>query len=360
MSEPRRELRIAAIGGDGIGPEVVGVTLPLVAAAAALEGVELVVTELDWGGERLLRTGEAMPADAVETVRAHDAVLLGAVGHADVPPDVSVWTLVLPLRKALDLYVNLRPIRAWAGVRTPISSADGADFVIVRENTEGEYSGMGGSVHKDTPDEIATDVAIHSRRAIERVARYALGLARERSQLLSLVTKSNVSRHGYALWDAVVFDLAAREFADVEIEKVYVDAMAARMIQHPRSLGVLLCSNLFGDILSDLGAPIAGGLGMAPSANISPESGCGVYEPVHGSAPDIAGRGIANPMACILSAALLLRDCGLGSAALALETAVGVAVQSDAGATPDLGGAASTQSAADAVRDALDADVRVA
>jgi tartrate dehydrogenase/decarboxylase/D-malate dehydrogenase len=349
-------LRVAAIGGDGIGPEVVAATLPVLAAAATLEGVKLSVTELDWGGERLLRTGEAMPGDAVETLRAHDAVLLGAVGHAEVPPHVSVWTLVLPLRKALDLYVNLRPVRCWPGVDTPIGSAEGTDFVIVRENTEGEYSGIGGRVHEGTPDEVATDVAVHSRRAIERVARYALELARERQQRLSLVTKSNVSRHGYGLWDEAVFAMAGREFADLEIEKVYVDAMAARMIQRPTSLGVLLCSNLFGDILSDLGAPIAGGLGMAPSANISPTSdGPGLFEPVHGSAPDIAGKGIANPMACILSAALLLRTSGLRNAAAALEHAVGVAVREDETSTPDIGGRASTESAAQGVRTALEA-----
>ena len=355
-SDRPRRLRIAAIGGDGIGPEVIHASLPAIADALAGDGGTLEVTHLDWGGERLLRTGQAMPDDSVDVIRAHDAVLLGAVGHPGLAPDVSVWTLVLPLRKSLDLYVNLRPIRSWPGVISPVRGAEGVDMVVVRENTEGEYAGVGGRVHRDSPSEVATDVAVHSRRAITRVARHAFGLARARGQRLTLVTKSNVSRHGYALWDEVVFELGADEFPDVELEKSYVDAMAARVIERPRSLGVLVCSNLFGDILSDGAAPLAGGLGMAPSANLCPGSDTpGVFEPVHGSAPDIAGKGIANPMACLLSGAMLLRETGFGAAADALETAVGEAVQVDEGRTPDIGGSATTGAAGEAVRTALGA-----
>jgi tartrate dehydrogenase/decarboxylase / D-malate dehydrogenase len=283
-------------------------------------------------------------------------VLLGAVGHPELAPDVSVWSLVLPLRKALDLYVNERPIRAWAGIPPAVrgEGATATDLVVVRENTEGEYAGIGGRVHQGTPAELATDVAVHSRRAIERVARHAFGLARARGERLTLVTKSNVSRHGYALWDEVVEELGAAEFPDVEREKGYIDAMVARLIERPESLGVLLASNLFGDIISDGAAPLAGGLGMAPSANIAPGSPVpGLFEPVHGSAPDIAGRGIANPIACILSGAMLLRDAGLSGAADALESAVGDAVRVESGRTPDIGGRASTESAADAVAQAL-------
>src|SRR6185312_10478539 len=280
-------------------------------------------------------------------------------GHPQLDPDVSVWTLVLPLRKALDLYVNLRPIRSWVGVSSPVRDADGVDMVVVRENTEGEYAGVGGRVHRGSPAELATDVAVHSRRAIARVARHAFALAREREQTMTLVTKSNVSRHGYALWDEVVYEVGAEEFPDVALEKSYIDAMAARLIERPRSLGVLLCSNLFGDILSDGAAPLAGGLGMAPSANLCPETdGPGVFEPVHGSAPDIAGKGIANPMACVLSGAMLLRANGFGKAAAALEGAVAEAVQADEGRTPDIGGTAGTQTAGEAVRTALGAVVR--
>jgi tartrate dehydrogenase/decarboxylase/D-malate dehydrogenase len=358
-AERSRTLRIAAIGGDGIGPEVIQASLPAIAEALAGDGGALEVTELDWGGERLLRTGQAMPDDSGDVIHEHDAVLLGAVGHPQLAPDVSVWTLVLPLRKALDLYVNLRPIRSWPGVASPVRDAEGVDMVVVRENTEGEYAGVGGRVHRGSPAEVATDVAVHSRRAITRVARHAFALARERGQRITLVTKSNVSRHGYALWDEVVYELGAEEFPDVALEKSYVDAMAARVIERPRSLGVLLCSNLFGDILSDAAAPLAGGLGMAPSANLCPCSDApGVFEPVHGSAPDIAGKGIANPMACLLSGAMLLRETGFAGAADALEAAVGEAVQVDEGRTPDIGGTARTDVAGEAVCTALGAAVR--
>jgi tartrate dehydrogenase/decarboxylase/D-malate dehydrogenase len=354
-----RTLRIATIGGDGIGPEVVAATMPSLVAVAEGYGVAVEVTELGWGGDRLLRTGSAMPPDGADVLRQHDAVLLGAVGHPELSPSESVWTLVLPIRKALDLFVNLRPIKAWPGVPSPIKDASLTDFVVVRENTEGEYTGIGGRVHQGTPDEVATDVAIHSRRAIARVARYAFELARARDQTLTLVTKSNVSRHGYALWDEVVFELGEAEFDDVPLEKSYIDAMAARLIERPRSLGVLVCSNLFGDILSDAGAPIAGGLGMAPSANISPAGdGPGVFEPVHGSAPDIAGRGIANPMACVLSAAMLLRSVQLEEAADTLERAVSDVVSSQEGRTRDLGGRATTLEAAAAVEQAVAAALR--
>ena len=347
-------LKLAIIGGDGIGPEVVEAALPAIIDAAATQGVEVAVTELDWGGDRLLRTGAAMPVDATEIVRAHDAVLLGAVGHPALTPYDSVWSLVLPLRKALDLYVNLRPVRAWKGVESVVKNVEATDFVVVRENTEGEYAGIGGRVHSGSDSEIATDVAVHSRRAIARVARHAFDLARGRGQRLTLVTKSNISRHGYALWDEIVDELGATEYPDVPLEKTFVDAMAARLIQHPTSLGVLLCSNLFGDILSDGAAPLAGGLGMVPSANVSPDTDSpGVFEPVHGSAPDIAGKGIANPMACVLSGAMLLRANGLAAAARALEDAVGVAVQVDEGRTPDIGGRATTRSAGEAVCVAL-------
>lgn len=356
--EPERTLRVAAIGGDGIGPEVVDASLPVICAAAKLDGVDLRVTELDWGGDHLIRTGDAMPPDAIAVIRAHDAVLLGAVGHPELEPHVSVWSLVLPLRKALDLYVNLRPVWAWDGVRSPVADAAGSDFVVVRENTEGEYSGIGGRVHGGTPHEIATDVAVHSRRAITRVARYAFELARDRGQTLTLVTKSNVSRHGYALWDEVVFELGAADYPDVSLEMAYVDAMAARMIERPRSLGVLVCSNLFGDILSDLGAPIQGGLGLAPSANLSPASDApGVFEPVHGSAPDIAGRGIANPIATLLSGSLLLGANGCPRGADALKRAVGEQLATGTELTPDLGGTATTVEAAAAVQAAFEAIV---
>jgi tartrate dehydrogenase/decarboxylase / D-malate dehydrogenase len=353
-SSSEAALRVALVPGDGIGPEVVEVTLPLLSTAASIEGLEIAFSEFDWGGERYLRTGTAMPPDAVEQVRDFDAVLFGAVGRGDIPADVSVWGLILPLRQALDLYVNLRPVRAWPGIEVAVRDVEGVDFVIVRENSEGEYTGMGGRTHVGTPDEVAVEVAVHSRRAIARVAEYAFALASRRRNLLTVATKSNASRHGYVLWDEVVAGVGSR-YPDVEVEYVFVDALAARMIQRPRSLDVVLSSNLFGDILSDLAAPIQAGLGMAPSANIRPEGGVpGVFEPVHGSAPDIAGRGIANPIACVLSVALLLETAGHARAAAALTQAVDLALADPRSHTNDIGGSATTAEAAAAIANALD------
>jgi len=355
--EAGRTLRVAVIRGDGIGPEVVAAALPAICEAARHDGAAVVCEELDWGGERLLRTGAAMPADALEVVRRHDAILFGAIGHPEVDPAESVWSLVLPLRKGLELYANLRPVVGWEGLWSPAREGVEVDFLVVRENTEGEYSGIGGRAHAGTPLEVATEVAVHSRAAIERIARCAFAHARERSQQLTLATKSNVNRHGYGLWDEVVFELGAREYPDVALEKNYVDALATRMVARPESLGVVLAGNLFGDILSDLGAPFAGGLGMVPSANVAPGLDVpGFFEPVHGSAPDIAGKGIANPLATVLSGAMLLRENGCPAGAAALETAVAAAIR-DGAVTPDLGGRATTAEAGEAVRAALPAPV---
>jgi tartrate dehydrogenase/decarboxylase/D-malate dehydrogenase len=346
-------LRVAAVPGDGVGPEVMDVSLPLLREAAGLDGVEVQVTTLDWGGERYLRSGAAMPEDAAEQLRRFDAVLFGAVGRLDIPEHVSVWGLILALRQALDLYVNLRPVSTWHGVPTPLHDASGIDFLVVRENTEGEYTGAGGRSHVGTPHEVAVEVAVHSRRAIERVARYAFSRARERRGLVTLATKSNASRYGYVLWDETVEEVAA-SFPDVRYERMFVDALASRMVERAHSLDVIVCSNLFGDILSDIGASLQGGLGMAPSGNVSPEGGTpGIFEPVHGSAPDIAGKGVANPVACVLSGALLLTECGCEQGAEALREAVAVAVRSPEHRTRDIGGAATTEEAAAAIGAAL-------
>jgi tartrate dehydrogenase/decarboxylase/D-malate dehydrogenase len=342
-------LRLAVIPGDGVGPEVVAATVPVLRAALDQQGDSLEVAELDWGGERFLREGSAMPADAAHVVRGHDAVLFGAVGRPDVPDDALVWGLIIGLRQQLDLAVNIRPVRAFPGVPTKVRDTDGVDLVIVRENTEGEYTGAGGLVHAGTGEDLGLEVAVHSRRVIERAARHAFALAERRRGRLALVTKSNAMRHGYPLWDRVVREVA-EEHPGVELETVLVDAMAARMIQAPRSLDVLLASNLFGDILSDLAAVLAGGMGMAPSANILPGGGVpGVYEPVHGSAPDIAGRGVANPTACLLSGALLLEDLGHDKAADLVREALAAALADPAHHTPDLGGRAGTPDLATAV-----------
>jgi len=335
--------------GDGVGPEVIEAAVPVLRAALDHHGERLDVLDLDWGADRFLRTGSAMPADAAEIVRGTDAVLFGAVGRPDVPDHELVWGLIIGLRQQLDLAVNVRPVLAFPGVPTKVRDTNGVDLVIVRENTEGEYVGAGGVAHADTGHDIGIEVAVHSRQAIARAAHHAFGLAEKRSGRLALVTKSNAMRYGYRLWDRVVREVAEQHPA-VDLEIVFVDAMAARMIQAPTSLDVLLAGNLFGDILSDLAAVLAGGMGMAPSANILPGGGVpGVYEPVHGSAPDIAGKGVANPVACILSSALLLEDLGHQEAAHDIRTAVATALTDPQNHTRDLGGKATTKDLATAV-----------
>lgn len=337
-----RMFRIAAIGGDGIGPEVIEATIPVLAAAAALDGAALGVERLDWGGDLMIRTGRAMPADGPELLRSFDAVLFGAVGRPDVPDHELVWGLIIELRQRLGLAVNLRPSRFWAGVPGPLRRPEGIDMLIVRENTEGEYAGLGGRTYRRTTRELAVEVAVHSRQTIEEITRFAFECALSRQRRVSLVTKSNAMRFGYTLWDEVVSEVAAG-YPGVEFEAVLVDAMAARMVERPTSLDVVLCGNLFGDVLSDLACSLTGGLGLAPSANISYDRSVpGVYEPVHGSAPTIAGQGIANPCACLLSGALLLDDLGASAGAEAIRTAVASALRDPRSRTPDVAGTATT------------------
>ena len=344
-----RRLKVATIGGDGIGPEVIDATIPVLVEAAALDGVSVEITELDWGGELLLRTGRAMPIDGPNQLRAFDAVLFGAVGRPDVVDHELIWGLIIGLRQALGLSLNLRPSSSWPGVPSPLLDGTGIDLLIVRENSEGEYAGIGGRTHVNSKREIAIEVAVHTRETIERIARFSFERARSRRGRLSLVTKSNVMRYGYTLWDEVVADVA-REYGDVDYEVVLADAMAARLVERPTSLDVMLCGNLFGDVLSDLACSLTGGLGLAPSANVTYDrSAPGVYEPVHGSAPTIAGLGTANPCACLLSAAMLLEDNGMPRGAVAIQCAVAATLSNASGRTPDLGGDARTTDVATAV-----------
>ncbi|GAA2431018.1 tartrate dehydrogenase [Actinomadura vinacea] len=354
MTRDSKAVRLAVIPGDGIGPEVVAATVPVLHAALEADGLRLHVTPFDWGGERYLREGAAMPADAADLVKKTDAVLFGAVGRPDVPEHELVWGLIIGLRQQLDLAVNLRPVRAFPGVPTKVRDTDGVDLVIVRENTEGEYVGAGGVAHAGTGHDVGIEVAVHSRRVIERAAHQAFELAGRRSGRLCLVTKSNAMRYGYPLWDWVVREVAA-QYPAVELETVLVDAMAARMVQAPRSLDVLLAGNLFGDILSDLAAVLAGGMGMAPSANVLPGSDVpGIYEPVHGSAPDIAGKGVANPVACMLSGAMLLDDLGHAGTARRVRDAVAGALRDPRHHTADLGGNATTADVTSAVLNTME------
>jgi tartrate dehydrogenase/decarboxylase/D-malate dehydrogenase len=291
-----------------------------------------------------------MPEDALEVVSAHDAVLMGAIGDPSVPDHVSLWGLVLELRQRLDLWANVRPARLLVGIPCPLAGRDPAevDMLFVRENTEGEYSGIGGRAHRGLPAEVGVETSVFTRAGVERVVRYAFELASSRRGVVTSATKSNASRYGYVLWDEVAEEVAAG-FPGIRYERVLVDALAARMVRDPASLDVVVASNLFGDILTDLAAALQGGMGMAASANLAPGSGTpGLFEPVHGSAPDIAGLGIANPAGAIWSASLMLDALGEPEAAGALMTALEDTCR-DGPRTRDVGGDATTREVGEAV-----------
>ncbi|MBB4664371.1 isocitrate/isopropylmalate family dehydrogenase [Conexibacter arvalis] len=344
--------RVAVIAGDGVGPEVVAQARRAVEAT----GVEIAWTELPWGSDHYHRTGRMMPADALATLRGHDAILLGAVGDPSVPDHISLWELLLALRQGLDLWANVRPAQLLPGVPGPLAGrAPGeVDMLFVRENTEGEYAGVGGRVHAGLAGETGIEVSVFTRPAVERVVRFAFERAEERRGRLTSATKSNASRYGYVLWDEVVAEVAA-DHPGVEVDSVLVDALAARMVRDPGSLDVVVASNLFGDVLTDLAAALQGGMGVAASASLAPGSDAPpLFEPVHGSAPDIAGRGVANPIGCLWSAQLMLEQLGEPEAAAALRAAI-AAVCRQGPRTRDLGGTASTAEVGDAVVRAVEA-----
>ncbi|HEU0201902.1 MAG TPA: tartrate dehydrogenase [Burkholderiaceae bacterium] len=348
-----KSYNIASIPADGIGPEVIDAAWKVLRAAAAKFGFRLRNETFPWSCDFYLKTGRMMPADGIDTLRKFDAILLGAVGWpAKVPDSVSLHELLLPIRKQFDLFINARPHRLLKGVTGPLR-AEGFDILCIRENTEGEYCGAGGRVHIGTPDEVAVETAIFTRKGVERVLRYGFEQARRRSKKLASVTKSNAQRHTMVFWDEVT-DQLARVYSDVAVTRYHVDAMAARFITHPQSLDVVVASNLFGDILTDVGAAIQGGLGFAASANINPTGGVpSMFEPVHGSAPDIAGRGIANPIATIWAGALMLDHLGEAAAAKAMLAAVETVTGQRRVATPDMGGSANTQQVAEGIAAAL-------
>ncbi|EAV41812.1 3-isopropylmalate dehydrogenase [Roseibium aggregatum IAM 12614] len=304
--------RIAVIPGDGIGLPVTEAALEV--AQKALPG-KLETTTFPWSCDHYLQTGRMMPEDGIETLRGFDAVFLGAVGWPKKVPDaVSLHGLLLPIRKAFVQYANIRPHRLLPGVEGPLRKS-GFDILCIRENTEGEYSGAGGRVHQGTPNEVAVETAIFTRAGVERILRFGFEQARKRSGRLASVTKSNAQKHSMVFWDEVTRELAS-EYPDVSVTQYHIDAIAARMVMAPESLDVIVASNLFGDILTDLGAAIQGGLGFAASANINPgRTAPSMFEPVHGSAPDIAHLGIANPLAAIWSAAMMLQHFGESEAA---------------------------------------------
>jgi|SRR5579884_1658 len=334
--------RVAVIAGDGVGPEVIAEARKVVDALRV--GVEW--DDLPWGSDYFHEHSRMMPADALEVAAGYDAILLGAVGHPSVPDHVTLWGLLLPLRQRLDLYANLRPARLLAGVPSRLAANPQVDMLFVRENTEGEYSGVGGRAHEGLDLEVGIETSVFTRRGVRRVVERAFRLAESRRGVLTSATKSNASRYGYVLWDEVVEEVHA-EHPDVTVERVLVDALAARMITNPSSLDVVVASNLFGDILTDLAAALQGGMGMAASASLG-DGRIAIFEPVHGSAPDIAGRGIANPLGAIWSASLMLEHLGEAEAARRVLAAVEATCR-DGILTRDLGGDASTSEAGDAV-----------
>jgi tartrate dehydrogenase/decarboxylase/D-malate dehydrogenase len=347
--------RIASIPGDGIGVDVTIEARKVLDRAAELHDFGLQWTEFDWSCERYTKTGKMMPDDGIERLSAFDGIFLGAVGFPGVPDHVSLWGLLIPVRRAFSQYVNLRPVRLLPGTTSALAgrTADELEMVIVRENSEGEYSEIGGRHNAGQPGEFVLQESVFTRVGVERIIRYAFDLARTRTGRVCSATKSNGLIHSMPYWDEIFAQVAA-EYPDVKAEQCHVDALAARMVLQPDRLDVVVGSNLFGDILSDLAAAVTGGLGMAPSGNINPQGEYpSMFEAVHGSAPDIAGQGIANPVAQILAGAMMLGHLGETVAAQAINTSVEKVLAEGAVLTPDLGGRASTTDLGKAIAEAL-------
>jgi len=335
---------IALLPGDGIGQEVVPAACKVLESACAARGVSIEFTTYDWGSEHYFRSGVMMPVDALDRLRRHDAILLGAVGHPDIPDHITLNGLLLPIRRGFDLYANVRPACLYEGVKCPLAGyAPGSiDMVVVRENTEGEYTQAGGFLYHHLPAEVAVQTSIFTRAGIERVVRFAFDLARRRRRHVTSITKSNAQGYGMVLWDRVFREVAA-DYPDVATGSLLVDAAAMDFVRRPSSFDVVVASNLFGDILSDLSAIVTGSIGLAPSANLDPSrKSPSLFEPVHGSAPDIAGHNSANPMATVLAAAMMMEHLGQSEVAAAMETAVRDTLKKGAPLTRDLGGSSST------------------
>ncbi|MBM4072756.1 MAG: 3-isopropylmalate dehydrogenase [Planctomycetes bacterium] len=347
----KASLRIAVIGGDGIGPEVIDQAIRVADLASQRDGSRLEWHRLPWSSAHYKETGRMVPEGGWDLLRSHDAVLLGAVGRPDVPDTITVNGLLLPMRRKFDQYVNLRPAYLYDGVQSPLrDKAPGSiDLLVYRENTEGEYAPVGGRVYEGMAGEVAIQTAVYTRRGCERIIRAAFQAARKRRKKLTSITKSNALVHGMVLWDEV-FQSVARDFPDIEAGSLLVDAAAMDLVRKPESFDVLVASNLFGDILTDLSAMVTGSVGLAASGNINPERVFpSMFEPVHGSAPDIAGKGIANPLAAILSAGLMAEHLGLERTADAIRQAVASVLKAGKPRTPDLGGNARTAEMTEAV-----------
>lgn len=343
---------IATIPADGIGPEVIDAGVAVLEALAARDGgFSLNFNHFDWGSEYYKRHGKMMPEDGLESLKSHDAIFFGAVGAPDVPDHITLWGLRLPICQGFDQYANVRPTRILPGISAPLKDKgpDDLDWVIVRENSEGEYAGHGGRAHRGLPEEVATETAIFTRVGVTRIMRYAFRLAQARPRkLLTVVTKSNAQRHGMVMWDEIAAEVAA-EFPDVAWDKMLVDAMTVRMTLKPESLDTIVATNLHADILSDLAGALAGSLGVAPTANIDPEGRFpSMFEPIHGSAFDITGKGIANPVATFWTACQMLEHLGEASAATRLMKAIEEVCAAGI-MTPDVGGSATTAEVTDAM-----------
>src|ERR1035437_3242560 len=348
---------IAVIAGDGVGKEVIPQGKRVLERIANKHDVMFAFQDFDWGADHFFRWGRMMPAGAIDLLQPCDAILLGAVGHPDIPDHATLNGLLLPIRRAFDQYANVRPAYLYPGVKSPLAKPQGGDIdlVVVRENTEGEYAPVGGFVYQHQPEEIAIQSSVFTRRGIERIVRFAFDLAvrRNKKRRVTSVTKSNAQGYSMVLWDRTFQEVAA-EYSDIETESLLVDAAAMSFIRRPQSFDVVVGSNLFCDILSDIAAIIIGSMGLAASANLDPlRRFPSMFEPVHGSAPDIAGKGLVNPLATILSAAMMLDHLGLAEAARAVEAAVAAVLAEGQVRTPDLGGKSSTEEVANAVLEKL-------
>lgn len=349
--------KLAAIPGDGIGTEVVAAGVEVLHAIAERDSsFAFSVDAFDWGGDYYKSHGRMMPEDGRDQIRDHDAILFGSAGHPDIPDHITLWGLRLAICQPFDQYANVRPTRVLPGITSPLRHVEGSelDWVIVRENSEGEYAGVGGRVHQGSPLETATDVSMFTRAGVERIMRFAFKLAQSRPRkLLTVVTKSNAQRHAMVMWDEIAAEIAA-EFPDVTWDKMLVDAMTMRMVAKPQSIDTVVATNLHADILSDLAAALSGSLGIAPTANLNPERQFpSMFEPIHGSAFDIMGKGIANPIGTFWSSVLLLEHLGEPGAGARLMKAIEQVTADPRFHTPDLGGAATTEQVTEAVLDSI-------
>jgi tartrate dehydrogenase/decarboxylase/D-malate dehydrogenase len=352
-----REYKIAAIPADGIGQEVIAAGLEVLQALEEREGgFRLRVEHFPWGSDYYRKHGRMMAEDGLERLKPFDAIYFGAVGAPDIPDHVTLWGLRLPICQGFDQYANVRPTRILPGITAPLRDCgpEDLDWVIVRENSEGEYAGNGGRVHRGLPEEVATETSVFTRVGVSRIIRFAFELAQSRPRKkLTVVTKSNAQRHGMVMWDEIAAE-TARDFPDVAVDKELVDAMTTRMVLKPRSIDTVVATNLHADILSDLAAALAGSLGIAPTANLDPQRRFpSMFEPIHGSAFDITGKGIANPIATFWTGAMMLEHLGEKAAGARLMAAVERVTRDKGLHTPDLGGSATTRQVTEAVCDAI-------